>query len=258
MEDYEWQTPDLNEFAARVKDRLGDNASPKIIERTACVVHYEDLYDAIVGGGKRGDNALDEMFVVRWHEGVDGAPAVSYRGYLFRSAYHLLQQRLQGAEPPIPHDQLAELAIHVATAARMKTALNIHQVHAREAFWGWLAVVLRHEVSHELKGFSRRPGDDDLPDDARVWPEDETATERIEVRVAVLDELKRKARLKRLTADQVRILFWDWWENLSNIEIAERLTAQRGERMSANKVGHVKHAAVNILRDNLRESGWAI
>ena len=88
MEDYEWQTPDLNEFAARVKDRLGDNASPKIIERTACVVHYEDVYDAIVGGGQRGDNALDEMFVVRWHEGVDGAPAVSYRGYLTFEYFH--------------------------------------------------------------------------------------------------------------------------------------------------------------------------
>lgn len=255
VEEFEWQAPDLGGFTARVKDRLGDDATPKLIERTACIVHYADLYTAIQGGGQPREMALNELFEVRWHEGVDGAPDVHYRGYLFRSAYVLLRKRLQNTGRVISHDQLTELAVHAATAARLSTERNIHQVQAPENFWGWLAKVLAHEVSHEVERFNRVPDEDDLAEVERVRPGGEVTTEAVDLAIAVRDEVKRKARLRRLSEEQVYILFWNFWEGLSAEQIAARLTTQSGRPMTAAQVGHVKHAAVTVLRNNLRHSG---
>lgn len=258
VEEYEWQAPDLAEFTARVKERLGDEVSPKLITRIACIVHYEDLYDAIASGGQRRKAALDELFTIHWHEGVDGAPDVHYRGYLFRSAYVLLRQRVQNAGQVIGHDELTELAAHAGASARMSVERNFHQVRGRASFWGWLAQVLRHEALHELTRFQREPEPGKLADDEHGKGSGEVAVENTEMVTAVLDELQRKARLKRISGEQVYILHYDFSEDMSNIEIAERLTARLGRRVTPGHVAHEKHAALTVLRNNLRESGLAI
>lgn len=258
MEECDWQTPDLAEFTARVRGRLGNDVSPKLIERIACIVHYEDLYDAIASGGQWRDRALTELYDIRWYEDVDGAPQVQYRGYLFRSAYVLLRKRLLSRGQMSDHDQLTELAVQAATEARLSVERNFHQVKARESFWGWLVQVLAHAVSHVLDRLNRQPVEDEVPDDERGEASVEMTQDDAELVIAVRDELKRKARLKRLSSDQFDILYWSYWERASNIEIAERLSAVSTETITANHVGHVKHAALTVLRNNLRESGFMI
>lgn len=159
-----------------------------------------------------------------WSDLDDGSLVEAYRNHSADAAFSELvrryQQRLFRVLVGMVNDPV--LAEELCQRTLVKAALNLHQLHDSQAFYGWLLRVARTQALDELKRYARRnrdPFEDSLM--GSVDPGDSHGVKSL-IR-AVLGRLSPEERLTVLLADL---------EQRSIEEIAEIL----GTKHSATKM----------------------
>ena len=118
-EEYQWYVPSVDELArvvaTRVAADMAEQPKPKKtdakpIERYCCIAHFADLCDALTDPASDGhDRSQRELFEPVWSE-EDTSVAVTYRGYLFRTAMRMAKSKGLARMPKLATTELEQLA----------------------------------------------------------------------------------------------------------------------------------------------------
>ena len=97
----------------------------------------------------------------RWSDLDDGSLVEAYRNHAAEAAFaelvHRYEQRLFRVLVGMVNDPA--LAEELCQRSLVKAALNLHQLHDSQAFYGWLLRVAKTQALDELKQYARRNSD---------------------------------------------------------------------------------------------------
>ena len=249
-------------LAAAMEVALGDEGEPadRQIEQLACRLHFAALHAGLSAGDAEAEAVSAELFTVRWVEGERGSE-VRYAGYLFRSALTVLRRRLAGGS--FDREGVEQLAVDAAGRALTTVRARFGDCRDPDAFWGWTARVAERAAIDELRSGRATGGSsvhaaslDDVVEGRVARGAAGAAEERQIDGIAVREELIRKCRLGRLSADQREALVRSFWGGEKPAEIAVALSAARGGVVTAAQVSLWKHRGLQVMEANLRNRGY--
>lgn len=249
-------------LAEAVQAALGAEGEPpdRQIEQSACRLHFAALHAGLSAGGAPAEAVSAELFTVRWVEGERGSE-VRYAGYLFRSAFTVLRRRLVGGS--VGPEALEQFAADVAGRALTTVRARFHDCRDPDAFWGWTARVAERAAIDELRSGRATGGSsvhaaslDDVVEGRALRGAAGAGEDRQVDAIAVRQELIRKCRLGKLSADQREALVRSFWGGEKPAEIAAALSAERGGAVTAAQVSLWKHRGLQVMEANLRNRGY--
>lgn len=138
----------------------------------------------------------------RWSDLDDASLVDAYRTHAADAAFaelvHRYQQRLFRVLVGMVNDSV--LAEELCQRTLVKAALNLHQLHDSQAFYGWLLRVARTQALDELKRYARR--NRDPFEDSLMGSVDPGASHGVKNMIrAVLGRLSPEERMIVLLAD---------------------------------------------------------
>ncbi len=261
---YGWRLDEVaaSAVAAATAEALAREPDPseRLIEQTCCRLRFARLHDALGRGGAAAEDALDELFSVRWFEAE--TTDVRYTGYLFRSALIVLRRRLAGSNLALAGEE--QLAADAAARALTTVRARFADCRDPDSFWGWTARVAERAAIDELRsgratgGSSVRAASLDELTEGQLGRGAATGVseDRQVDAIAVRQELIRKCRLGKLSLDQREALVRSFWGGEKPAETAAVLSAARAARVTAAQVSLWKHRGLQVMEANLRERGY--
>ena len=260
VSDYQWFVQSADELSRAVASRVSADmaerpkpgkADAKTIERYCCIAHFADLCDALTDPASDGhDRSQRELFEPVWSE-EDTSVAVTYRGYLFRTAMRMAKSKGLARMPKLATAELEQLAADAAAAALTSIRQNIASCRDRELFWGWATQIVKNALLDQLRQL--RP--EEISPDVELVGETE-ADEKVADAVSVRDEFVRKCRLGKLSGDQRATVYRFFWQGQTITEIATDLSLVKGGEVTAAAVSVWKSRALRTLGQNLKERGF--